>query len=93
MGQNLRTVFFISWWLNYRDTQAKKNLSKIPFLGNWLVKKLYPVTYFTIDTASIFMTYIQSSILKVVDDISEKNGLRSLTESERKPLLKDIFHR
>lgn len=92
-GAKFADGFFISWWLHYKDTDAKIFISRIPFVGNWLVKVLYPITYFKIDTASIFMTYIQSSVLKVIDDISKKNGLRSLTESERKPILKDVFHR
>jgi len=92
-GAKFADGFFISWWLHYKDTETKTFISKVPFIGNWLIKMLYPVTYFKIDTASIFMSYIQSSVLKVVDDITKKNGLRSLSESERKPILKDVFHR
>jgi len=85
--------FFVSWWLMYKDSIWKILISKIPFIGVWLAQKLYPVTYYRIDTASMFMSYAQSSVLKVVEDITNNKGVRVLTEAERKPILNDIFIR
>ena len=68
-------------------------ISKIPFVGGWLARKLYPVTYYRIDTASMFMSYAQSSVLKVIEDITNDKGVRALTEAERKPVLNNIFIR
>lgn len=85
--------FFISWWLLYKDSIGKILISKIPFIGSWLARKLYPVTYYRIDTASMFMSYAQSSVLKVIEDITNDKGLRTLTEAERKPVLNNIFIR
>lgn len=85
--------FFISWWLLYKNSLGKIIVSKIPFVGAWIAHKLYPVTYYRIDTASMFMSYAQASVLKVVDDITNGKGVRALTESERKPILNDIFVR
>lgn len=85
--------FFVSWWLLYKDSIAKIIISKIPFAGLWLADKLYPVTHYRTDTASMFMTYAQSSVLKVIDDITNNKGVRTLSESERKPVLNNIFAR
>lgn len=85
--------FFVSWWLIYKNSIGEILISKIPFVGNWLVTKLYPVTYYKIDTASMFMSYAQASVLKVIDEITTNKGTRSLSESERKPILNDIFRR
>ena len=85
--------FFISWWLLYKNSIGKWLISKIPFVGGWLARILYPITYYKVDTASMFMTYAQSSVLKVLDDITNNKGVRALTESERKPVLNDIFKR
>lgn len=76
--------FFISWWLLYKESVLKILIAKIPFLGPWLVQTLFPITYYRIDTASMFMSYAQSSVLKVIDDI---------TNDERKPVLNNIFIR
>lgn len=85
--------FFISWWLFYKNSLSKILISKIPFAGGWLAQKLYPVTYYRIDTASMFMTYAQSSVLKIIKEITDNKGVRTLTEAERKPTLNDIFKR
>jgi hypothetical protein len=85
--------FFVSWWLLYKDSFGKILISKIPFIGSWLAQKLYPVTYYRIDTASMFMSYAQSSVLKVIDDITNNKGVRALSEAERKPVLNNVFVR
>lgn len=85
--------FFISWWLLYKNSLGMLLISKIPFIGDWLTKKLFPITYYKIDTASIFMTYAQSAVLKVIDTITNDKGIRALTENERKPILNNIFRR
>ena len=85
--------FFISWWLLYKNSLGQIIISKIPFVGRFLAKQWYPVTYYKIDTASMFMSYAQSSVLKVIDDITNDKGVRALTENERKPILNNIFVR
>ena len=85
--------FFISWWLLYKNSLGQLLVSKIPFVGGWLARKLFPVTYYKIDTASMFMSYAHAAVLKVVDNITNKQGIRSLSETERKPILNDVFRR
>jgi len=85
--------FFISWWVLHKNPIMKMVIAKIPFLGEWLSEKWYPITHYKIDSASMFMTYCQSSVLKVIDDITIKNGLRLLNDDERKPILNNIFKR
>tara|TARA_R110000850_G_scaffold277120_1_gene423036 strand:- start:17350 stop:17922 length:573 start_codon:yes stop_codon:yes gene_type:complete len=85
--------FFISWWLLYNNSLGQLLVSKIPFAGGWLGRKLYPLTYYKIDTASMFMTFAQTSVLKVIDDITKEKGIRSLSGAQRKPILNDIFKR
>lgn len=85
--------FFVSWWLLYRNSIWKILIARIPVVGDWLAMKLYPITYYSVDTASMFMTYAQRSVLKVIDEITKEKGVRTLTESERKPILNDVFKR
>ena len=85
--------FFVSWWLLDRASWIQILIRLIPFIGSWLVRKLYPITYYKIDTASMFMTYAQASVLKVIKDITNDKGVRALSEAERKPILNDIFKR
>ena len=85
--------FYISWWLEYRTPILKILIGKIPFIGIWMANKLYRITYYKIDTASMFMAYAQASVLKVIEDITNDKGVRALSEAEKKPVLNDIFKR
>lgn len=85
--------FFVSWWLLYKTSFWQLLLLRTPLFGSWLVKTLFPITYYKIDTASMFMSYAQSSVLKIVDNITKSEGIKSLSETERKPILNDIFKR
>ena len=83
---------FLSSWLLYKTSFGQKLLNKIPFIGGWLVRKFYRMTYYKIDTASMFLKYCHNSMLKVADDITKESGVR-INDSDRKPILKDIFKR
>jgi len=84
---------FISWWLVMETSRGAALLSLIPILGPWLASKIYTFTYFKVDTASMFMSYAQSSVLKVIDQITKDAGVRAIPDNERKPILSDVFKR
>lgn len=83
---------FVSWWLLYRNSVGMWLISRVPIVGKHLVKILYPVTYYQIDTASMFMTSAHAAVLAVIDRITEEKGIR-LTEQQRTPKLNDIDKR
>jgi hypothetical protein len=85
--------FFLSWWLLYKKSVIQLVICKIPFVGVWLENILFPTTYYKIDTASMFMSYAQQSVLNVLDTIAVTKGSKMLTENERKPFLNDIYKR
>lgn len=84
---------FVSWWLVSNKTLAQRTIESIPLIGAYLSRIFFPVTYFTVDTMSMFMTYAQSSVLKVIDQITKDAGVRSIPDNERKPILSDVFKR
>jgi len=84
--------FFVSWHLVYKDSPFQIFIAKTPFVGNWLVDKLFAMTFYQRDTASMFMTYTHQSVLKVIENITTEQGVR-LTEQEKKPILNNIFKR
>ncbi|MCG3165573.1 MAG: hypothetical protein POELPBGB_01341 [Bacteroidia bacterium] len=85
---------FVSWWLYTKPTILERIMDyALPFIGRPLYHRLFPVTFYSIDTASMFMTYVQGAVLNVVDSIVKEQGLRALSETERTPKVKDIFQR
>ena len=85
--------FFISWWLIMRQAPAEMVIEKIPIIGGWLVRKMYPITYYKIDTASMFMTYAHQAVMNVIDQITKDKGTRPLSEFERKPNMRDLLRK
>lgn len=84
---------FVSWWMYSEPSGFERFLYGIPGIGESLAHSLYPYTYYRIDTADMFMTYAQKSVLTVVDKIMKEQNLRLIPENDRKPVLKDIFSR
>lgn len=72
-------------WINY--------LLVIPALGALWERFFCPSTYYRIDTALMFQTAVHGAVLEVIDGITQAKGLRALSESDRKPILKDFFGR
>ena len=83
---------FVSWWLIFEVSSEEEFISRIPFIGEWLRRSFFRLTYYKIDSASMFMTYAQRSVLAVIDEITKEMGVR-LTEDQRKPILNNIFSR
>ena len=83
--------FFVSWWLGETPGALKALLFAIPFLGPLLARTFKPMTYYQLDSTLMFQESIHLAVLEVVDQIMKVGGLRSLSESERKPVLQDLF--
>lgn len=66
-------------------------LLSIPVI-EFLVERMFkPLTYYRVDTALMFQSLIHGAVLEVIDDMTKGNGLRALSESERKPHMRDFF--
>lgn len=50
-------------------------------------------TYYQIDTALMFQEIVRRAVLEVIDDLTKAQGLRALSESERKPILREFYGR
>lgn len=83
--------FFISWWLGESVGPFWTLILKIPLLGVMLLKMFRPETYYRFDTALMFQSSVHSAVLEVIDQMTTAKGIRSLTESERKPILSSLF--
>ena len=85
--------FFVSWWLIMKQAPAEMFIAKIPVIGGWLAQKFYPITYYKIDTASMFMTYAHQAVMNVIDQITSDKGVKKLSELERRPNMQDLLRK
>ena len=83
--------FFISWWLGESLGVLWTLILKIPFLGNFLFQIFRPITYYSLDTASMFQSLVSSAVMECVDGLTNAKGMRLLTERERRPIMSELF--
>jgi len=83
--------FFVSTWLGNFESGIWALLFSIPVIGIIVEKMFKPLTYYQIDTALMYQALVHSAVLEVIDDMTKAKGLRTLSESERKPEMRDFF--
>jgi len=84
--------FFISWWLGEIPSVFWQFMLMIPVAGPIMEKWFRPTTYYNVDTAIMFQNLIHSAVLEVVDSLTTTNGLKVLSEPDRKPKMRDFFN-
>lgn len=86
--------FFVSWWLGEVRSGFWAFLTRIPYIG-WmfaiLANMLRPLTYYRVDTALMFQSVTHGAVLGALEKVIDAKGMRSLTDLERKPIMRDFF--
>jgi hypothetical protein len=60
----------------------------MPIVG-WLYERIFaPDTFYAIDNALMFQEAVHNAVLEVMDCMTEAKGMRALSESARKPIMK-----
>jgi hypothetical protein len=65
----------------------------IPVLGPIYERLFRPATYYKIDTALMFQSAVHAAVMQVVDAITQGQGIRALSEEQRKPIMREFFQR
>ena len=86
---------FFSWWLGELPRGLIGLMYRIPFIA-WLAyfydRTFRPMTYYRLDTMSMFQSLVHSAVLEVIDGYTSDEGLRTLESDERKPMMKEFFN-
>lgn len=81
---------FFSWWVIYKMPFLYTLFYMIPLIGLGIARILFPFTYYKYDSATMFMKYAHAVTLSVIDSITTEQGVRILTEDERKPAIRSF---
>lgn len=82
-GAPFGTGFFVSWWLG----ELPGCLASVPFISRLVGRD----TYYQIDTELMFQEAVHRAVLQAVDGLTSTKGIRLLSESERKPILRGLL--
>jgi hypothetical protein len=80
--------FFVSWWLVVPPSW----INYVPVIG-WVIALFSPLTYYKLDTATMFQSVVHDAVQEVIDAATTAKGIRALTADERKPIMRDFFKR
>ncbi len=61
---------------------------RTPIVGWLYAHILLPITYHRIDTTTMFRSMVHAAVQEVIDELTKAQGIRALSELERKPLLR-----
>ena len=65
----------------------------LPILGTVYLWLFRPTTYYRMDSTLMFQKSVHNAILEVIDAITNEQGLRALSEAERKPILREFYRK
>jgi hypothetical protein len=68
--------------------QGESTVLAIPIVGRIYEWIFAPATFYSMDTAIMFQKAVHNAVLEVVDCMTAAKGVRALSESERKPVMK-----
>jgi hypothetical protein len=82
---------FLGYLVRDGTIMIEDSILEVPVLGVIYERFFHPITYYKIDTALMFQESIRSAVLEVIDEITKSKGIRALSESERAPIMNDLF--
>jgi hypothetical protein len=83
--------FFVSWWMGEPPAGCLATLVRTPIIGEWVQYLAKPITFYRLDTRLMFQSSTHAAVLEVVDQITEIRGVRSLSDAERKPIMREFY--
>ncbi len=85
------TGFFFSSWTR---TKSKSSiLEKLPGIGKFIAEANQYEAYYKLDTDSMFRSSVHQAVLSAIDNLTKAQGIKGLTELERKPDLRSILNK
>lgn len=77
---------YFSWWLGKDYGLLASIISRIPFIGTFLVNAIYPMTYHHLDSAQMFRMGVHTTLMRLIDDITTEKGVRQVSTADRQPV-------
>lgn len=92
-GGQFGSGFFVSYWQLQTPEGCLVTLFKpFPVLSLIARALVRPWTYYRVDTVTMFNTAVHQAVTEVVDTItSSAQGVRGLTDDERKPVMRELM--
>lgn len=84
-------ALIVGWWLHEDAPGVADLLAEIPGFGLLMEKTIGAATYYKVDFIEHFQRTVHESILRIIDELSEENGLQYLPDEARQPIWEEIW--
>jgi hypothetical protein len=88
-------IIFLCWHMRAAIgnflADLDSSILKLPWIGSLYRTFFRRITYYRIDTTLMYQEAIHAAVMQAVDDFTRAQGLKPLTEMERKPILKHLY--
>ncbi|HUR44741.1 MAG TPA: hypothetical protein VMZ27_02615 [Candidatus Saccharimonadales bacterium] len=81
---------FIGKIVHDNGGSAEDAVLAIPIIGRLYASIFEPPTYYKVDTVLMFHESVHRAVLEVIDEMTASNGIKALSELERKPVMKSF---
>lgn len=81
----------VGWWLHQDSPGVGDLLSEISIFSFLMEKTTRAATYYTVDYVEFIQHAVHNSMLQVVDELREENGLGYLPDEARVPVWEEIW--
>jgi hypothetical protein len=81
----------VGWYLHEDASGVADLLAEIPGFGLLMKKTTHAATYYKVDFIEHFQRTVHESILRIIDELSEENGLQYLPDEARQPIWEEIW--
>jgi hypothetical protein len=78
-------LFFVS---RLGNPDADDFILSLPLIGPLYLRFFHPITYYRVDTSQMFQQAVQQAVHEVIGQMTTAKGLRALTETELKPVMR-----
>jgi hypothetical protein len=78
-------LFFMS---RLGNADADDFIMSLPLIGPLYLRFFNPITYYRVDTSQMFQQAVQQAVHEVIGQMTTAKGLRALTETELKPVMR-----
>lgn len=81
----------VGYWLHVDHPGLFELFSEIPGVGFLLDHLVRPATYYRVDLIQSFQHAVHDSIIHVMDELAERNGIDLLPENDRHPVWNEVW--
>jgi hypothetical protein len=72
------------------NQEADDFIMSLPLFGSLYRRFFRPITYYRLDTSEMFQQAVRTAFMEVIDEVTAAQGIRALTEMERKPVMREF---